>query len=220
MKKLILIGFLMISFSIFGQVNDTLSDITEGCLRNEVDSLSITFENDSIYISGIIEANCAGPHALIRKTNQDTIQLIATDSCQAYCLCPFSFNTVLPDEGYNPYLLKIGYVCSVYNDVIYYLDTLIYREPEYTLVKTEINDPIGIYPNPVDDMVSIKLLNSSDIIKEILFYSVTSQQLISKQKTQLKDAAIIMDLSSYQAGLYIVEVRTKTNIYYKELIVL
>lgn len=78
------------------------------CLGKHVDSLEVKFENDSIYISGILEANSVGPWYLIRQINQDTIILIALDDCPSNCKCPLYFNTSILDNEYDEYKLTIA----------------------------------------------------------------------------------------------------------------
>ena len=219
MRNLSLVILFLTTFLSYGQTNDTVPDMGEDCLRPLVDSLEFSFENDSIYISGIIWANCDGPHAIIRFMNQDSISLTATDNCLANCICPFSFSTSFADNGYDEYHLTLGYTCA--NDGWYehYLDTIISRDLQFIPPALIADDFINIYPNPCHDKVNIELTKPNEIIQSILIRSISSKGIV-EEKVKLNHQHVEMDLSSYRAGVYLLEIRTNKRTIFKSLMVL
>ncbi len=159
MKKIVvIIPILFFVFSLKAQIIDTVPDIENNCQnghKSYSDSFEVYFTNDSIYISGILVANCGGPHYLIRKTVQDSIYITAADSCGANCMCSFNFMTVIPTNANSEYHLSFGYTCFYENYYTHYLDTTVYRNNTSNQSRLNINNSVKIFPNPANNVISI-----------------------------------------------------------------
>jgi hypothetical protein len=217
MKIITFIALTLITVASNAQFTDTVPDIVPNCLwSKDVDSLVVNFDNDSIYISGILQANCAGPWNLIRTINYDTIKLIATDDCGAFCYCPFYFNTIIPDLGAPTYRLIIGYKCSRYStEQTYYDSTITYSTSN--IHNNETSDFVKIYPNPITENCKIELVNTSKKILSVRVYDLT-MKLVSHtgNKTALKRMSI--NLTGGISGVYFLQINTERNQYFKKIV--
>lgn len=213
MKKiLIIIPLLLVVFSLKSQITDTVPDIENNCLNGlkyYADSIDVYFSNDSVYISGIIMANCGGSHYLIRHTVQDSIYIYAVDSCIANCMCPFNFQTVIPINFYNAYNISFGYICSSYGSyVLHYMDTTVYRNGTLIPNSENLYTPINIFPNPTSSGI---IIEGDDISNIFIFNEIG--RLIYETKTR-KD----IDLTSFEKGIYIIKIISKEYSISKKLV--
>lgn len=217
MKIVIIIVLALVTVIGKAQYTDTVPDIDANCLRDKsIDSLVIDFANDSVYISGILQANCMGPWSLVRYINQDTIILTASDDCLMDCMCPLYFNTVLPDFGFGNYWLTIGYRCSSGTEYIYH-DTIINNSSIGIYNPHRIRNFIKVYPNPTYEKCKIELVNSRENIITVKVFSLTKRLLTQVvNKSFLNE--ISMDLKGLQPGVYLIQINTDKKQYFKKII--
>ena len=213
----IVFSFLLIP-SLYSQVNDTVSDISNDCLNKEyINDLQIQFENDSITISGEILMNCWPRNYLFREVREDSIFLIAADTCAENCLCMFAFSTSMPDPGYDSIYVSLGHQCILGNDYYYehYFDTLIVRN--WTLTQNLCNDLFQIFPNPVLGIVKISLINDSDWIERLTLYQMNGNKVQEVFYTN-EERIRILDLTNLKAGIYFIQIETRNSYFSKKLI--
>lgn len=73
------------------------------------------------------------------------------------------------------------------------------------------NEGLQIFPNPVSDILTVKL-NS-----QISIRSIKTFNLIGKEVSHSYNKNYI-DLNHLNSGLYIIEIKTNTNTFYKKII--
>ena len=161
--------------------------------------------------------NCWENNLLIREIHNDSIFLVATDTCAANCLCMFGFETSIPDLGYDTVYLSLGYLCWL-NEYHYqhYLDTVIYRDI-VSVVKLDDDDQLYLYPNPIHEPWSLNIISSEEAIKSISLYQM-SGRLVLKEEYQDNCSTKILILSMISSGIYFVKVETNTGITLRKLL--
>lgn len=82
-------------------------------------------------------------------------------------------------------------------------------------IAEENESTFSIYPNPSNGKVFIES-RANEIIKEIQIRNVNGQLLQSQQPD--KNLIQTLDLSSLQAGLYFIEIRTETEVYLEKVV--
>lgn len=80
-----------------------------------------------------------------------------------------------------------------------------YDESEYYVTDALQEVEVKIYPNPTKGMLKIQLVNySGDVLANFMVYSL--QGTLIKSLT-VSESTVIIDLSGYQNGLYILKIK-------------
>lgn len=72
------------------------------------------------------------------------------------------------------------------------------------------NTAMVFYPNPVKDLLTINLKEGQDAISTITVYDLYGKMVYSKP-VGVNESSQVVDLSSLQNGMYLIEVTTKSN---------
>lgn len=213
MKKCLIIFILFLLSKGTSFANDTTTYISSACLY-EVKKSGIIHQsgsptmvlfgyyNDTLTISGMIEANCGSAHIAVIEKSMDTIFIIGEDTGKmTTCDCVFHFE------------LKIK--ASV-NDTIVVFNSNTYntKHPYGLIGKLNIdNDPINLFPNPAENYLRIKTQANINI-NRILISDITGRLI----KTIINENKII-DLTGFNAGTYFIEFEINKGIhFYKKIL--
>lgn len=85
----------------------------------------------------------------------------------------------------------------------------------FTIIPTGISDKaseelIHLYPNPANNFFEIKLVNSNQLIKNIILYNSTGERVIDKK--ELDGKSIRIDTSPLLSGIYYYSVKLKNGV--------
>jgi len=215
---LFILLFFFIYSDLISQIVDTIPNVDTECnsyksSRYSADSVQIKCINDTIYLSGLLTANCEGNPMLFRYFNEDTIRLVALDHAWYDCLCKYNFSTSFPDNGENEYNLEIGY--SSYQNfdsglIHYYYDSIVQRQVISIAKIIDFKNSFNIYPNPFFNNLNIEIKNKIEIteisLMNILFQKIKQAESINKNYYNLNANDLI-------PGLYFLKIYTKTDNY-------
>ncbi|NPD45489.1 MULTISPECIES: T9SS type A sorting domain-containing protein [unclassified Lentimicrobium] len=213
-----IILFYFISISTFAQINDTVSHIGDDCLgKDYVNNFQFYFENDSLFIGGEVLMNCWDHNYLFREVRQDSVFLIAADTCMDNCTCHFNFSTGLVAPDYNEIYVSIGYLCLI-GDYQYehYLDTIINNPLVNIQSMGRNNDFIKISPNPIINQLNISLEDSGDYIKNIKIFQINGREVYNRHCSN-KSHLRIIDFSHFDKGVYFISIESNKEIFIKKI---
>lgn len=211
--------FLTISISSIAQINDTVSHVGNDCLgKDYVNDFQFYFENDSLFISGEVLMNCWDHNYLFREVKQDSIFLIAADTCIDNCVCHFDFSTSLIAPVYEQIYLSVGYLCLIDDyQYVHYFDTVIAR-PDVGIGLIEMkNTHVVLSPSPVIKMLSIRLEDSDEFIKSIKVFQINGREVYDKFYDQ-KLSHLSIDLSQFNQGIYLMQIESNMETFIKKII--
>ena len=215
MKSKLFLIFLLFSsnLSLKSQVIDTVNHINNECNNKSwINSINVDFNNDSLSIYGSVVMNCMLDNGLIREVKEDSIFLIAYDTCGANCWCEFDYQTFIPDQGYDQYYISLGYQGFPECDYTFYMDTIIYRGVQQISNINNLN--IIVAPNPIE---SYLMISSNLTIDELYVYSILGERVFY-EKFEQKSKSLRTDLSSIQRGVYIIHLKSGNQDKYQKII--
>lgn len=213
-KILILSIFSLIGYSLFGQITDTINHINNECNDSKewTNSINVNFDNDSLIVYGTVVMNCMLENGLIREIKDDSIFLIAYDTCGANCWCDFDYQTFVPDLGYDSYYISLGYQGFPNCDYSFYMDTTIYRGIQ-NIIENQ-NSHITLFPNPFTSYIDI---SSKFKLDEFYIYSLNGKLLYSNT-TQQKSISTKINLVNLKKGVYIIQFKSGNQDIYQKII--
>lgn len=197
--KIYLVLFVsLVSYHAFAQ--DTISEyIKTPCLQFSLPPDKLPdpqFERmgDSICITGMIGANCAGTHLAIIKRSNDSIFVTSKDTGHlATCSCVYNFQLKVKATGSDSIL--------VLNQIVYNLNSvLVGMDAVY-----EKDDVIDVYYDPTIESLRIEQ-NSGVKMNSVSIYDHAG----CLQLTVANDRTIV-DLSGFKSGLYILDFEMVDN---------
>jgi hypothetical protein len=167
-------------------VNDTLGVIINECFENIVFAEVVSYEIVGDYIVVV--------WAFTNDQNVTT-----------YMTVTYTLNSII-SEGI--YILNLYVNCMGYKTTSVYSDQILVTSEDITGI-AEIKSEIGInlYPNPVNDILNIELLSTSNEDIEINISNI-SGQIIYKESQTINNGMnnFRIDVSSYPGGMYFVQV--------------
>ena len=109
----------------------------------------------------------------------------------------------------NPISSKCGFSLPVG-------DTIVLRVSNCTGIGIDENKTkeVDLYPNPTTGLVTIDLLNTS--ASSLVLFSSSGQKLLSQQTTLEQN--IQLDISSYEAGIYVLQLNTPEGAIFRRIV--
>jgi hypothetical protein len=143
---------------------------------------------DSISISGMIGANCAGTHIAIISRSGDSIFVTSMDTGQlATCSCVYTYNLKVK--------VSLSDSILVFNQMVYNLNSVI----DGIEVVNQKDDLIDVYYDPTIE--SLRIEQKSGVVMN----SVSIYDNVGCLKLSVANDRSIIDMSGYKSGLYILE---------------
>ena len=195
MKNILLL--LILSYSLSGYAQDTLSHIYGGCIyENRLtgedacpEGIHFSYENDSLTIFGTIGANCCGTHLAIIENLVDAVYISTIDTgTLCTCTCEYCFSIKVPVSTNDTMVNLNG---SVYN---------ISRVINST--RNPIDYSVEIFPNPARSEITVRLLDHPDQYERVEL--IDAQGLVVKVKQICRESQICLNLSKIPKGTYFI----------------
>ncbi len=160
-------SFLLLIFSLNSFSADFLYHITAStCYGNTVDttlsdSFYLSFENNTINLSGRTVFNCGGDHFILQSFKSDTIYLQRRDTGRLLrCECLYEFGISIPSCSLNSYRVLLWDE----GDDIPTLDTLLtsHVHAEADRIKFALTPLLECNPNPFSPQTTITFSGTQD----------------------------------------------------------
>ena len=151
----------------FAKSQDTSNYITSECLYQVLKSdgsydnkppsiINFSYANDSLSISGIIQANCGSAHISIIEKRSDTLFIDTQDTGRmTTCDCEFEFNIHVKALATDT---LINFNGKFYNSM----------HPYQGINNPDINNALNIFPNPSGDYILVKYQSNQHIKKIVI----------------------------------------------------
>lgn len=202
--------FILIPYHVWSQNNiDTLLYSSVNCIICPDREQNILFKskNDTLNISGFIEANCCGEHFLIIRKTNDSIIMTRLDTgnlCDCTCGLEIDVNINISDCKSEPFRLVLTEYHSSYG-----IDTLIYRYNTFIIDNHIYYDKSICYPNPFYEYSIIRFSNSEN--KPFTFILADIYGKIIRIENDIIADEITINNEGLQSGMYIYNIINKCN---------
>jgi hypothetical protein len=201
-RKIFVLLILFVGLIVRGQ--DTCSYLTSACLgevlksaenTSFLDEVHFAFNNDTLSVSGMIEANCCGTHLALIEMRHDTIFISTTDTgILCMCDCKYSFKIKVPATSVDTIVNLRG---TNYNT----------KDPAYSSIATNKQERgFSIVPNPANNLITLSIEDYLNGLKEI---SILNSSGMTLKKIPVGGGqSIDVDLSKFESGVYFVKIET------------